>query len=383
MSALLVSCVLALAVDDRIDPARLETMRTALESYLTRIRSIRVSYTLEEVLEDPAALRRLLQDHARSLSDLEREKEEARSEQVQARLVRNMRRREVLLMERPSIRLDRFFEAGPDDDARQGNHTTSVLHGDKYTHINHNSKHIVTKGLREVNPVEVLGPTLLWPLGLAIPQTSSLSIVDLLRHADLTRLVATEKYNHVETHVLKIGPGLPREFRPDNTDEHYWVRLWLAPSLDHLPIRAEYHRAGGKPIVTELSRFEDTVDHARGGNIRFPMRMTVSRSANSTFSITHVEINPALRATDFVPELPRAFTRSDGSGKVPIVRLSGGAAATRESERNTVAEARDLLTGAPAPIATERTALLAGLSSLFGVVILTTVLLYRRSRRER
>ena len=81
-------------------------------------------------------------------------------------------------------------------------------------------------------------------------------------------------------------------------------------------------------------------------------------------------------------ETPRAKKPRCGE---PWPGDSGGAAATKEAERNTVAKARELLTAAPGPgpVATERGVLLAGLSSLFGVVIITAVFLHRRSRRER
>jgi len=330
-------------------------MRQSMESYLSRIKNVRIVY--EETwgkpkVEDPQIKAALERGRLRALRDAGPKERAAVEKRIERTLSATSVRQYDLIDAYPSFRLDRKERRSYPDGSIEEQHTIEFVHEGRLTSID------LTHGSVSDQKVEgagIFGPSPVNALGRRLLGTLDQPLSALLELPELTTLGGTETVDGVETVVIKVGPPLPPTHRPAGSSEKNWVKLWLAPSRSYLPLRAEYHLAstsGSAPeeVIhrTELSDFQPAPDVMRGERILFPLLLTFDQPGGKiNWRVSRVVLNQSVPADTFRASIPPGLlvTRD---GAVPTVRLSGGREAQREVVSETVKSASDILARGPA-----------------------------------
>ncbi len=380
----LLVCVMSLG-QDTIDPARLHEIREGLESYLSRITSLRLEYDFQWTAADPGLL---VKARDQVIVELRRRQAERGLEPVQESKVREPRsvvhRSEVLLYQPPNIRQEYETLLEPGAGPTEGESRALTYYDKKYTQTDllHKAVHLDTKGRMDVELVFSQIPV--HALGLVLPRTPSQPLSSLLQFPDITREVGQETIGRLKTIVLTIGPGVPAGVRPVSASESYEVRLNLAPELDYLPLKATYSFVKGFSITTELADFQDARDLARKANLQFPHSLAWTDPGGVwRWNVKNVVVNPRLTVTDFSPTFPADFMISRDGGPFGPASPTGRAGPTRQVARKIANKGAELLAASPAPAAGGWGAANPMVPALLATLVLfLTLFMYVRKRRR-
>jgi hypothetical protein len=372
-----------------IDSDRLEQIRLSMESYLSRIDSIEITYnqTWKASDEGKKAIA------ASQMKEQERVKVgSAEERQVLEKILRRVEADRVttytLLDAFPSFRLDINVQRRLPDGSSEHSHVRKIVHDGQYTEIDPGRKTVNTT--RSVNmrllprsPINALGRRVDWGLGQPLTQ--------LLKHPDITTLIGQEKLHGIDTVIVKVGPGLPGDCLPENVGERTYYKFWLAPSYYHLPIKSEFNfeivnASRPEPHFavhsTELSDFQPARDNARKQDIPFPRVLTFTDKLGTThWDVERVAINVPATAQAFRPVIPDGFLISR-DGSVPTVTLSGGPEAKGRAVKATIQQAAKELSQAPLPASRRRSTIqLRTVVPLVFLVVIVLLILIRTRRR--
>ncbi|SRR5579883_790336 len=356
MSCHLLACLTVCAsfAGEPIPSNRLDAMRQSMESYLSKIKNIHIIY--EESIRKPevphplvkAALERERRLFLKYTAPKDRPDLEKRFDRtLSAQSVQQV----DLLDAYPSFRLDTKTRQTFPDGSTEDRHILRFVHEGRVTDIDLTHKSVNDNKLIDINILSLLP---VHALGRRLQGTLNQPLSTLLELPEVTTLEGAEVIDGVETIIIKVGPPLPPSHRPPSTSERNWVKLWLAPSYDHLPLRAEYYlvsisgRWDGEIVHrTELSDFQPARDEMRGERVLFPRLLTYEQpGGKSQWRVSQVVLNETISTDRFRPSIPPGFlvTRD---GVVPTVQLSGGREAQRRAVSETVKSAMDLLAQAP------------------------------------
>lgn len=340
-----------------ISAEHLAEIRRSLDSYLSRIRAIRMSYTRRWQPDEGSvvwqSMQRMLEVEFR-----EREKRSGveSANRARARMAAPSVEEYKLLDAYPSMRLERMIRRELPDGSSDVEHVVQIAHENQRVQVDLHHKVTHVASSIDYNVFSDL-PT--FALGMHVIGKLDTSIVAFLEHPRLTTIEGEETVAGLDTIVLKVGPSLPDSIASGLFTQEGYARLWLAPSLNHLPVRIELVRSpsvtveDGSTFVNlrryELADFRPVVDEARGEEIPFPHEALASDPGGaSRFLIRDVVVNPPITTADFSDPTPEDFLVSK-DGAVPHVDARGGGEVREGAEAEPAEKARELLERSPPP----------------------------------
>jgi hypothetical protein len=328
-----------------IDPDRLTQMRRELDLYYSCIKVLRVrgESTWERSDSPWAKATREAMDRAVQLrieeilnrpggGDPERRFQmerlaEQRAKRDKAKHVTNV----MMLDAFPSLRLENTDIWTHPDGTTEADMMTKIAHDGRYTQVRPAHRHVAVESSPGYDKFFTRMPSTV--LGLRMLRTTGTPTSTLLGSPTVTTIEGKEVVAGLEALVVKVGPHIPPDRRPEWISDDGWVKLWLAPSVHHLPVRADYHFVVRRPDPVgagssldehvqsiELAEFQPAKDQATGGEIPFPRRMTwTDRGGVTRWRISEVSINVPTTPIDFSPDIPADYNVvRDG---VPPIRV--------------------------------------------------------------
>lgn len=362
MTALCCFALLSCGVDDAIDPVELSKIRSSLESYLSRIQSIRMLYS-ERSNEDPEPPP-ILRQYNELIAKRQQETLQSASPKSREELARLFARgkaetvREYDVLDAfPSLRMiirehSQYANGELNESVRE-----IFIHGSTFAHVDRSAKQV---HYRNTGERLSLPRTPIEALGLRVSGSINMHLSDLLGFPEVTTSGRTEVIDGIQCVVIRVGPQLPVAARPMGWQDEDWAKIWLAANHQHLPIRMErYMESAGLGKhdmqtsnggvarflrhVYELRGLQPANDIARGEKVLFPRRVTFADGAGVwDWEVHDVEINPIVRDSDFNPAVQDGYAVAR-DGKPPTVTLSGGTPAFEKRVEETASQARDLL----------------------------------------
>jgi hypothetical protein len=274
-----VSCLLA-CLSFLPEPAQtpvadeLRVIRLSLDSYYSRIKSIRLEYDEtwgRSTREHPLVKKLESENEARfrawatSADPGERALVESMRGWKEATLTRQIE----ILDRYPSARVSVHAVRSFPDGRREEHHTIDYFHDGRRTYVDFEHR----RSLESQQGPNDFPDSPLSAVGLRLQSTPNVPLTAVLDLPDITKIEGRETIQSIEAVVITVGPHFPDTHPPVSHNAEEWVKLWLAPSLSFAPLRTEYHRrwiTNGvrKPEwdavnVDELSRYEPTWDEER------------------------------------------------------------------------------------------------------------------------
>jgi hypothetical protein len=338
-------------------PDNLSEMRQAMESYLSRIRTIHLEY--EETWEKAAIEDPLLRAYRESIKKANggpgRGAPPPGDDSDPRHAVATETVSYDLLDAFPSLRLAiRFRKAFPDGTVEE-HRVCKYMRGSRYTEVDDEHKATYYReggtGGFPRTPLNVLGRRLYASLNRPLSA--------MLEVPSITVVEGTEMVRGLETVVLRVGPGIPPSHRTSGATGKEWMRLWLAPARSHLAVRAEFYipRLRDNPPPAngvaraedyyihraELDDFQPAHDQARNEDLSFPRLITYTDPAGTMrWRIERITINAPTSPRDFDPTIPSGYLMSR-DGAAPSVKLNGGRTAERRVLADTSRAAKEIL----------------------------------------
>lgn len=337
-----------------IDPAQLRAMEQSLDSYLSRIRTLKLHYTSTWERDSTSEIaRETLERQKRDIADRLKEasaEDRPALEEIAQRIEAEWEDECSLLYAFPSMKLDTVSRWRSADGGEGHDHFLKIVHDNRYVEVQFHDKNTHVKSgidwsMMAGRPTEAAG--------IEIPGGPGNPLSMLLRFPGITTLEGHETLDGVETVVLAIGPGLPAGAGSKWFKEGSAVKLWLAPSLDFLPLRTEFRFYTPSDAVPaqlpegtkrfEVQDFRPVKDLARGEELMFPHRMSEADAGGTRrWEIRGVMINVVTSEADFADPTPESFLVSR-DGAVPVVELKGDATVRDRIARETTQAARELM----------------------------------------
>lgn len=311
------------------DPAELAKAQSALESYLTRIRSLQVTYDESWTPPNPAAYQRKNPDWDPALKTSHE-----------------------LLYAFPSLRMttvEPYWKVEEGQKQRAERKTTTSLHKGKLYSIVERTK--VFNVRSSIDPLHF--PFLpLHPVGLRVISTMNTPISEFLKFPAITLSKGEDKIDGERVVLFQIGPMIPRSARPATWSDAAVLKLWLAPDRSYLPLRSELLHANDSKSTDiykmSLGSFKAVEDSTRRTIISFPQHMEIEYpiGGKSSYAIQSVVVNPSVSERDFMLSPPSSYSIAiDGE----IRSLSGGSAVRDQRVEDSVEEAKRLLSSVTPP----------------------------------
>jgi hypothetical protein len=330
-----------------VDPAELAKAQSALESYLTRVKTLHITYTKSWTPADVSAYRRTNPNWDSTLSD-----------------------HHDLLYAFPSLRM-KVVERQKDGDGRVTEQQREVrFHQGKKVDVDYTNKQFHTITSSDPDPLPAL-PVI--PIGLRVLHTLNAPISDLLKFPHITSFEGSEDINGEPSIVLKIGPQIPHSARPSAWNDNTFVRLSLAINRSYLPLRSEIiHSLETMPdanYLMSIDSFEPTRDMARGNSIPFPRHMEIKwpSGAVTSWTVKTATINPEITSHDFaLTPPPGYFVTLDSKPQA----ISGGIEVRNQRVEQSLEDARRLLGSLEPPRSSDKSSFVWPIGAVFVACVL-------------
>lgn len=269
-----------------------------------------------------------------------------------------------------------------DGQATRQEHVRIIVHKDTYSQINFMSKScVVNQGADYQGFLDL--PTQI--LGVHLPGIPPVPLSSLIGESDVSRIEGTEEVDGVETVVVRTGEGWPRKVARGIFSEEGVAKLWLAPSLGYLPMRAEFDRTPEKPrqsgvsapniLLFELADYRAVPDEGGGEPVLFPFSLRMSTIAAIHRIVVHeARVQVKFPTSEFEDPLPDGFV-VQRDGKLPEVDDQGETEVAEDRIRQEVEKAKDLIehvppaASQPSFVATPRFLVPVGLTALVVVLV--------------
>lgn len=293
MNALSALVVVAALGQTPVDRAELAKAQTALEAYLSGIKTLQITYTEKWTPSDPEAYQRENDTWDPTLSN-----------------------DHDLLYAFPSVRM-KNLERRRDVEGQVKEHQwDSRVHNGQRTDIDYTAKQFHIRTKLDSDPYPSLP---IDSFGLRVNSTQNTPLSDLLKFPDITSLEGEEKIDGERVIVWKIGPKIPETVRPKYWTDSAFLRVSLAPERNYLPLVLEiypsYKAKAERCWRYSIGSLRAVSDKSRDRTVLFPHRMEIvwPNGGRTAWVVQSAVINPKVSDDDFVITPPAGyFVTTDG-----------------------------------------------------------------------
>ncbi len=345
-----------------IEAGQLERFRLSVESYMSRIQTIQMDYVSDWVGDPDSVAWQSLKalTIAKLKARLRETTNAAEREKISRRIEsydppRSSSSSYKLSYAFPSMRFDRTDSISTERDWQKLTRRIRAIDHRSFVGIDLESKFALKVSQVSDKELEMFSRLPTSSLGLKSyhaggPDDQCLE--SLLSVPKVTLLEGNQKLMGLDAIVVRVGPGIPIDVRPNGLGDSGYVKLWLAPSHGYLAIRKEFHviqsvnsesKASEDIFSVELADFRPVRDSSRpNSTVDFPFSISFRDGAGTTISkISSVVINSALPPNEFRPSIPEGFSVSADGGMV--TKLVGGIKAKDHAVKAAAKTARVLL----------------------------------------
>lgn len=298
MNVLSTLVILAALGQTPVDPAELTKAQSALEAYLTGMKSLEIKYTEKWTPPDPEAYQRendtwdpsLVNDHD-------------------------------LLYAFPSVRMKNLERRKNLEGKIREHRWEKRVHDGKRTDVDNTNKQFHISNKLDFDPFPSLP---IDSFGLRVISTQNTLLSEFLKLPDITSLEGEEKIDGERVMVLKIGPRIPETIRPKYWTDASFVKVSLAPEHSYLPLRMEiypkYEAQADACWRYSIGSLKAVSDREREGTVLFPHRMEIvwPNGGRTTWVVQSAVVNPKVSEDDFIITPPAGyFVTNDGETGLP------------------------------------------------------------------
>lgn len=209
-----------------------------------------------------------------------------------------------------------------------------IFHNKQYSQIFHDLKRIeiATGGKSDFSGL--VSPNPLHAVGLLLLESRDESLVTLL-NAPAPKVGGEAEGGPFR---VTIGPGIPKRYRPKQTNEEYKVELDFGGSGREYPDRIRFQYSKSNAIVVENKEHTSVINGATGRSMAFPAQTTLEDGAGiTTWNVSRIRVNQGMPRTTFEPNVAEGYTIHRTGQAPPTIKSND----RRDPRRAADAQARE------------------------------------------